>query len=296
VFHSARWDQACDFAGKHVASIGTGGSAIQYCPRIAPLVARLDVYQRTPAWVIPRDTRRYSDGARRRFTRFDAWRRLHRARLYWTNESRVWPIFHPGLARVQAGLRDTVWSTWCRSWYQQDDGRNFTIWPWSTWRYWLETRRVDASRYRFGKATVAAAVLAASLAMSACSGRSSPEVQVRAVIEAAEDAAERRDHAELMALVSPEFSGAHGEDVRDVSQQVRGYLLAHPSVHVATRIDGIEFPYEDMARVQLTVGTLGGDASTLELSADAQSVELELQNEGGEWRVTRAGWEPVLER
>ena len=28
-----------------------------------------------------------------------AWRRLHRARLYWTNESRVWPIFHPALAR-----------------------------------------------------------------------------------------------------------------------------------------------------------------------------------------------------
>ena len=99
VFHSAQWDHGYDLAGKRVASIGTGGSAIQYCPRIAPQVARLHVFQRTAAWVIPRDTRSYSDGARRRFARFDAWRRLHRARLYWTNESRVWPIFHPALAR-----------------------------------------------------------------------------------------------------------------------------------------------------------------------------------------------------
>jgi cation diffusion facilitator CzcD-associated flavoprotein CzcO len=334
VFHSARWDHACDLRGKRVASIGTGGSAIQYCPRIAPDVAHLDIFQRTPAWVIPRDTRTYSAGAKRRFARFDAWRRLHRARLYWTNESRVWPIFHPALARVlerlarvhirravgdaelarkltpdytigckrvlisnewypmfrrsnvtlvtegireirersivtddgvehpvdciilgtgfvvdpriylqhcpitglpgheiardwqrgaeayygisvsgypnlhqlvgpntalghnsiifmieaqvhyvlqclrtlrqrsadyldlkpdvqarfnervQAALRNTVWSTGCRSWYQQDDGRNFTIWPWSTWRYWLETRKVDPSCYTFGRTAV----------------------------------------------------------------------------------------------------------------------------------------------
>ena len=50
--------------------------------------------------MIPRDTRSYGEGAQRRFARFDAWRRLHRARLYWTNESRVWPIFQPGLARA----------------------------------------------------------------------------------------------------------------------------------------------------------------------------------------------------
>jgi len=54
--------------------------------------------------------------------------------------------------RIQRDLRGTVWSTGCRSWYQQADGRNFTIWPYSTWRYWLETRKVDAARYRFGRA------------------------------------------------------------------------------------------------------------------------------------------------
>ena len=40
VFHSARWDHGYDLAGKRIASIGTGGSAIQYCPRIAPAAAQ----------------------------------------------------------------------------------------------------------------------------------------------------------------------------------------------------------------------------------------------------------------
>jgi len=281
--------------------------------------------------VTPRDTRRYSAGAKQRFARYPWWRKLHRARLYWTNESRVWPIFHAGLskffeayarffmrrqvkdpqllqrltpdyrigckrvlvsnawfpmfnrpnvelvtdeireitprgivtedgteravdcivlgtgfvtdpriymrdfpitglagrqlaedwragaeayygvsvhgfpnlhqllgpntglghnsalfmiecqvhyilqclrelrergadyldvtagaqagfnARVQRGLEDTVWSSGCRSWYQQADGRNFTIWPWSTWRYWLETRRVRSGDYCYAR-------------------------------------------------------------------------------------------------------------------------------------------------
>jgi cation diffusion facilitator CzcD-associated flavoprotein CzcO len=332
VFHSAQWDHGYDLRGKRVASIGTGGSAIQYCPEIAPQVERLHVFQRTPAWVIPRDTRAYSEGAKRRFARHPRWRRLHRARLYWTNESRVWPIFHPALARVvqrfatklirhqvgdraladaltpqytlgckrilisnawypmfrrpnvelvtagirevrphgivtddgverpvdcivlgtgfvvdpriylqnfpvtglpghvlaadwkagaeayygitvagypnlfqlvgpntalghnsiifmiecqaryvieclkalrdrgadyldvkapvqqqfnrrvQAALEGTVWTSGCLSWYQQSDGKNFTIWPWSTWRYWLQTRHVNADDYEFGRA------------------------------------------------------------------------------------------------------------------------------------------------
>ena len=100
VFHSARWDHDFDLAGKRVASIGTGGSAIQYCPEIAPVVERLHVFQRTAAWVIPRDTRSYSEGAKRRFARWPGWRNLHRARLYWTNESRVWPVFHSSLSKV----------------------------------------------------------------------------------------------------------------------------------------------------------------------------------------------------
>lgn len=329
VFHSARWDHDYELAGKRVASIGTGGSAIQYCPAIAPAVGKLHVFQRTPAWVIPRDTRRYSPRARRRFARHSWLRKLHRHRLYWTNESRLIGLLHPSLVkvpaaiarrhmrrqlndpahvtaltpsytfgckrvlisndwypmfnrpnvelvttgirevrersivtedglerpldcivlgtgfvvdpriymqdvpveglpghslredwkqgaeayygigvtgfpnlhqlvgpstalghnsvifmieaqvhyvleclrelrrrgadyldvkpeaqrrfneRVQDALQGTVWSAGCASWYQQADGKIFTIWPWSTWRYWLQTRRVAAQDYEF---------------------------------------------------------------------------------------------------------------------------------------------------
>ncbi|WP_430292831.1 flavin-containing monooxygenase [Pseudomonas sp. B1-22] len=328
-FHSAQWDHGYDLRGKRVISIGTGGSAIQYCPEIAPAVDKLYVLQRSPAWVIPRDTRRYPQWRKTLFARVPLLRKLHRARLYWSNESRVWPIFTPWLARrlqslaglfirhqvqdpdlvrrltpdyvlgckrilisnkwypmfnranvelvddgiaeirehsvvtrsgrellvdciiygtgfqvdprlymkdfpcsglpghelmkdwkdgseaylgvhvagypnlhqlvgpntalghnsiifmieaqvhyilesiqalrargadfldvrpdaqrrfnerVQDALKGTVWNSGCVSWYQQADGKNFSMWPWSTWRYWLATRHLPAHDYRF---------------------------------------------------------------------------------------------------------------------------------------------------
>ncbi|MGH9235414.1 MAG: NAD(P)-binding protein [Acidimicrobiales bacterium] len=52
-FHSARWDASVDLAGKRVAVIGTGASAMQLIPEIAPEVGELLVFQRTPAWMVP---------------------------------------------------------------------------------------------------------------------------------------------------------------------------------------------------------------------------------------------------
>ncbi|MGN6250208.1 MAG: flavin-containing monooxygenase [Marmoricola sp.] len=54
MFHSARWDHEVALAGKRVAVIGTGASAIQFVPRIQPEVAHLDVFQRTPPYLVPR--------------------------------------------------------------------------------------------------------------------------------------------------------------------------------------------------------------------------------------------------
>ena len=57
VFHSARWDHAARLDGKRVAVVGTGASAIQIVPEIQPAAARLVLFQRTPAWVLPRRDR-----------------------------------------------------------------------------------------------------------------------------------------------------------------------------------------------------------------------------------------------
>jgi cation diffusion facilitator CzcD-associated flavoprotein CzcO len=53
-FHSARWDHSVDLAGKRVAVIGTGASAIQFVPEIAKQAGQLTVFQRTPPWIHPR--------------------------------------------------------------------------------------------------------------------------------------------------------------------------------------------------------------------------------------------------
>jgi cation diffusion facilitator CzcD-associated flavoprotein CzcO len=56
-FHSAQWDHGYDLKGKRVAVVGTGASAIQFVPEIAPQVAQLHLYQRTPPWVVPKGDR-----------------------------------------------------------------------------------------------------------------------------------------------------------------------------------------------------------------------------------------------
>jgi cation diffusion facilitator CzcD-associated flavoprotein CzcO len=54
VMHTARWDHSQDLRGKKVGIIGTGASAVQVIPTIAPQVDHLTVFQRTPIWCLPK--------------------------------------------------------------------------------------------------------------------------------------------------------------------------------------------------------------------------------------------------
>jgi cation diffusion facilitator CzcD-associated flavoprotein CzcO len=82
VFHTAEWRHDVDLAGKRVALIGTGCSAIQVGPAIQPEVARLDVYQRSPGWTLGKGDREYSRLARAAFRRLPALHRLDRFSVY----------------------------------------------------------------------------------------------------------------------------------------------------------------------------------------------------------------------
>lgn len=77
-FHSARWDHDDDLTDKRVAVIGTGASAVQFVPEIAPITRRLDVYQRSPAWIVPKALRPYTDDEIRRFRSTPGAMRRHR--------------------------------------------------------------------------------------------------------------------------------------------------------------------------------------------------------------------------
>ena len=99
VFHTARWNHDYDLTGKRVAVIGTGASAIQVVPEIAKQVARLDVYQRTAPWVIPRRDRAYSGLEKSAFKLLPGLQRLYRGAIYLAREMFV-PAFtwKPALA------------------------------------------------------------------------------------------------------------------------------------------------------------------------------------------------------
>lgn len=65
VMHTARWDHDEDLRGRRVAIIGTGASAVQVIPSIAPEVEQLTVFQRTPIWCLPKPDARIGPRARR---------------------------------------------------------------------------------------------------------------------------------------------------------------------------------------------------------------------------------------
>jgi cation diffusion facilitator CzcD-associated flavoprotein CzcO len=88
VMHSARWDHDVDLAGKRVAVVGTGASAVQIVPAIAEAAEHVTLMQRTPPWILPRNQHDYPTLLKQAFRHVPGLRRLHRTQLYWQNELR----------------------------------------------------------------------------------------------------------------------------------------------------------------------------------------------------------------
>lgn len=93
VFHSQQWDDAVDMTGKRVAVIGTGASAAQFVPEIARKVESLDVYMRSPQWVLPRPDAAIGPARRKLYRRFPLLQKIARFGIWLISEARV-----PGLA------------------------------------------------------------------------------------------------------------------------------------------------------------------------------------------------------
>ena len=148
--------------------------------------------------------------------------------------------------------------------------------------------------YRNGRLIlrVPRAVLAAVAWLGASCGPSgTPEDEIRALIDEAETAAEQRDISALRGLIADDYHDADGRGADEIRRHLHGYLIAHQSIRLITRIDAIELEGRQVARVQVTVGMLGREAdaeSAWDLAGDIHRFDLRLAHEDDAWRVTRA--------
>ncbi|ULE35462.1 NAD(P)/FAD-dependent oxidoreductase [Mycobacterium sp. IDR2000157661] len=118
--HSADWDHDYDFAGKRVAVIGTGASAVQIVPELVNRAAFVKVFQRTPGWVLPRLDIPTPPAAQAVFAKVPAVQQIARQALFWGHEitatALVWDTPLSGVvARLaKAHLRAQVKDPWLR--------------------------------------------------------------------------------------------------------------------------------------------------------------------------------------
>jgi cation diffusion facilitator CzcD-associated flavoprotein CzcO len=85
-WHSGRWNHGVDLTGKRVAVIGTGASAIQFVPEVAKLASHVNVYQRTPPYVLPKADRPYRAAEHTIFDRVPLVRKAGRLGIFLRGE------------------------------------------------------------------------------------------------------------------------------------------------------------------------------------------------------------------
>lgn len=118
--HSARWDHDYDMAGKRVAVVGTGASAVQIIPELVKTAAKVKVFQRTPGWVLPRLDFRHPGWAKQLFRHLPVTEQVARQAWFWGHEAAavgmVWDT--PATTAIQliakANLRRQIRDPWKR--------------------------------------------------------------------------------------------------------------------------------------------------------------------------------------
>ena len=125
-FHSARWDHDLDLRDRRVAVIGTGASAVQFIPEIAPLVARMTVFQRTGNWFMPRHNRPYPAWWKAVVARVPGVQRLRRRFVYHYTEMLTATIRHPRTLGLLGRARSSLFM---RAQLRGHDELRRRVWP-----------------------------------------------------------------------------------------------------------------------------------------------------------------------
>ena len=125
-FHSARWDHEVPLAGRRVAVVGTGASAVQFIPEVAEQAAKLTVFQRTGNWFLPRRNRLYPRAIRTLIERVPGVQALRRRFMFQYCEALTLAIRHPATVGRLLKLRSIAFMRW-----QLRDDRELRrkVWP-----------------------------------------------------------------------------------------------------------------------------------------------------------------------
>lgn len=112
-FHTSEWRHDVAIAGKRVAVIGTGASAIQVVPAIVDQAAHVDLFQRSAPWIIPRGDRAMSRLEKKLFKAVPLIQDFYRYVIFQINELRAIGYLNPGLIKraerlVRGYLRSQV--------------------------------------------------------------------------------------------------------------------------------------------------------------------------------------------
>lgn len=179
IFHSARWQ---DFSGRRVAVVGTGASAVQFVPEIQSRVDQLSLFQRTAPWVLPKPSLKlprpvvfgslelFSFGFRHPAVMKVVQRigLLHLRRAIRSPELRaaltpgfvlgckrllMSNTYYPALAQPNVSVVPHAVREFTADGIVGADGRNSTMWPWSTVRMMRRIRSFDPADYDISSVT-----------------------------------------------------------------------------------------------------------------------------------------------
>jgi hypothetical protein len=117
-----------------------------------------------------------------------------------------------------------------------------------------------------------------------------PEPELRAWVDTAEAYAEDKDRRGLLSMISESYADGRGNDREKVGDIMRIYFMRQQAVAMLTSIDDIVIMGDSAAKVNVTVGMAGTDASALGVRADAYQFELDLEKHDEDWLLNSARW------
>ena len=132
------------------------------------------------------------------------------------------------------------------------------------------------------------------MAIAACH-RASPEAALRAQLQEMQTAVGDHETADFMGGVADDFIGNDGTDRAALHNLLRAQVLTRTRIGVASGPLDIEMQ-EGKAIVRFKVVLTGSSAGRGLLPVDAQaySITSGWREDGGEWRVYYAQWEPAM--